>query len=111
MVDPTWVGGISETRRLAELAQAYNIPATMHDCTGPLTVFAGLHVATAVPNVTFQETVRAHIRTFYSQLIGNTVQIRHGWAIPPEGPGLGTRLNADLFAAGRDSHRISSWSR
>src|ERR1700759_899184 len=42
MIDPTWVGGISETRRLAEFAQAYNVPATMHDCTGPLTLFSGL---------------------------------------------------------------------
>ena len=47
MIDPTWVGGISETRRAAELAQAFNIPALMHDCTGPLTLFAGLHVSAA----------------------------------------------------------------
>jgi len=51
MIDPTWSGGISETRRIIELAQAYNIPATMHDCTGPLTLFAGLHCAVASANV------------------------------------------------------------
>ncbi len=66
MVDPTWAGGISETRRIIDLAQAHNIPATMHDCTGPLTLMAGLHCAAASANVVFQETVRAHIRTFYS---------------------------------------------
>lgn len=107
MIDPTWVGGISETRRLAELAQSYNVPATMHDCTGPLTLFAGMHVATAVPNVVFQESVRAHIRTFYSSLIETNISIEHGFALPPTGPGLGTRLRPELFAPGLHSYRIS----
>ena len=107
MIDPTWVGGISETRRLAELAQSYNVPATMHDCTGPLTLFAGMHVATAVPNVVFQESVRAHIRTFYSSLIETNISVEHGFAIPPTGPGLGTRLLPELFTPGLHGYRIS----
>jgi L-alanine-DL-glutamate epimerase-like enolase superfamily enzyme len=107
MIDPTWVGGISETRRLAELAQAYNLPATMHDCTGPLTLFAGMQVATALPNVVFQESVRAHIRTFYSSLIETNISIEHGFALPPSSPGLGTRLRPELFVPGQHGHRIS----
>ena len=107
MVDPTWVGGISETRRLAEMAQAYNIPTAMHDCTGPLTLFAGLHVATAVPNVVLQETVRAHIRTFYDLLIEPNAVIRQGHALPPEGPGLGTRLHPGLFDPEHQGYRIT----
>lgn len=110
MIDPTWVGGISETRRLAEFAQAYNIPATMHDCTGPLTLFSGLHVATAVPNVVFQESVRAHIRTFYSRLIDTNVVIENGFAQPPTGPGLGTRLLPELFDPQREGYRITRFA-
>jgi L-alanine-DL-glutamate epimerase-like enolase superfamily enzyme len=106
MIDPTWVGGISETRRLAELAQSYNVPATMHDCTGPLTLFAGMHVATAVPNVVFQESVRAHIRTFYSSLIDTNIIIENGFALPPEAPGIGTRLKQQLFTPGKNGYRI-----
>ena len=107
MIDPTWVGGISETRRLAEMAQTYNVPATMHDCTGPLTLFSGLYVATPVPNVVFQETVRAHIRTFYSLLIDTNVVIENGHALPPTGPGLGTRLLPSLFDPKCERYRIS----
>ena len=108
MVDPTWVGGISETRRLAEMAQGYNIPAAMHDCTGPLTLFAGIHVATAVPNVVLQETVRAHIRTFYDLLIAPNIKIEQGFAIPPTEPGIGTRLRPDLFDPNHEGYRISN---
>lgn len=107
MADPTWVGGISETRRIAELAQIDNIPTLMHDCTGPLTLFAGLHVAAAVPNVMWQETVRAHIRTLYPQLIDTNVEITQGQAHLPERPGLGTRLLPELFQADRPGYRIT----
>ena len=107
MIDPTWVGGISETARMAHLAQTYNVPSTMHDCTGPLTLFSGLHVNAAVPGCCYQETVRAHIRTFYKDLIDTNVVIKNGYAELPVGPGLGTRLNPDLFKPGQTSYRIS----
>ncbi|MFW6060469.1 MAG: mandelate racemase/muconate lactonizing enzyme family protein [Phycisphaeraceae bacterium] len=107
MIDPTWAGGISETVRLAHLAQAYNVPVTMHDCTGPLTLFAGLHVNAAVPGCAFQETVRAHIRTLYDDLVEPNVQVQRGAAALPSGPGLGTRLNPELFTEARATYRIS----
>ena len=107
MVDPTWAGGISETARLCHLAQGFNVPATMHDCTGPLTLFAGLHVSAAVPGCCFQETVRAHIRTFYRDLIDSNVEIADGHAALPRGAGLGTRLNPDLFSPAHPGYRIS----
>ena len=66
-----------------------------------------VRVATAVPNVTFQESVRAHIRTFYSSLIETNVVIEQGFALPPEAPGLGTKLKPELFDAKRASYRIT----
>ncbi|MDP6114856.1 MAG: mandelate racemase/muconate lactonizing enzyme family protein [Planctomycetota bacterium] len=107
MIDPTWVGGISETVRLAHLAQTYNVPATMHDCTGPLTLYAGLHVSAAVPGCCFQETVRAHIRTIYKFLIDREVVIKDGFAELPRDPGLGVRLNPELFSEDKDTYRAT----
>ena len=107
MIDPTWVGGISETRRIAELAQLYNVPVLMHDCTGPLTLMAGLHTAAAVPAVCYQETVRAHIATVYPRLIDGEVVVRDGHIDLPERPGLGVRLLPALFVPGRADYRVS----
>jgi galactonate dehydratase len=107
MVDPTWSGGISESRRVIDMAQTFNVPATIHDCTGPLTLFAGLHLAAASTNVVFQETVRAHIRTLYGQLVDRGPVIDRGAALLPEGPGLGTRFHDALFTAGTNSYRRS----
>ena len=100
MIDPTWAGGISETRRIIELAQTYNISATMHDCTGPMTLYSGLHCSVASRNVVLQETVRAHIRTFYKDLIDRQPVIENGWLLPPTDPGLGTAFLPELFKPG-----------
>ena len=108
MIDPTWVGGISETARIAHLAQTYNIPVSMHDCTGPLTLFAGLHVGAAIANCCYQETVRAQIHTVYHELIDTEVKIANGYVDVPRGPGLGVRLNPDLFRKDRPGYRIST---
>ncbi|MBJ67985.1 MAG: mandelate racemase [Gemmatimonadetes bacterium] len=108
MIDPTWVGGISETARIAHLAQTYNIPVSMHDCTGPLTLFAGLHVGAAIANCCYQETVRAQIQTVYHELIDTELKIANGYVDVPRGPGLGVRLNPDLFKKDRPGYRIST---
>ena len=107
MIDPTWVGGISETRRIAELAQIYNVPVLMHDCTGPLTLFSGLNVAMAVPGVTYQESVRAHIATVYPRLIDTKVVVENGTIAPSTRPGLGARWLPEIFDESRRSYRIT----
>jgi L-alanine-DL-glutamate epimerase-like enolase superfamily enzyme len=107
MVDPTWSGGISETVRVCHLAQTYNLPVTIHDCTGPITLFSGMHIAAATPIVTFQESVRAHIRSFYDSLIDVQVDISGGTAALPGGTGLGMRLKPELFVEGKNRYRRS----
>ncbi|MBX3440362.1 MAG: mandelate racemase/muconate lactonizing enzyme family protein, partial [Planctomycetaceae bacterium] len=107
MIDPTWVGGVSETRRIAELAQLYNIPVLMHDCTGPFTLLAGLNVAAAVTSVTYQETVRAHIAALYPRLIDDAIRVENGAIALSDRPGLGARWLPELFDHDQPGYRIS----
>lgn len=107
MIDPTWVGGISESRRCAELAQAFNVPVLMHDCTGPLTLFAGLQISAACASVTYQETVRAHLRTLYPLLIDEPPRVESGHIALPTRPGLGVRLLDELFQKDHPGYRIT----
>ena len=108
MIDPTWVGGISATRRIAELAQIYNIPTLLHDCTGPFTLLAGLQVGGAVAGIAWQETVRAHLATLYPQLIDETMVVQQGEIALPERPGLGARWLPELFDSGHPGYRRST---
>lgn len=109
IIDPTWAGGLSETLRIARLAESSNLPVTTHDCTGPLTFFAGLHINASVPACCYQEVVRAHVRSFYDQLIDTNVSIQDGHVALPSAPGLGAALHAELFEPGRYAYRCSEF--
>jgi len=98
MIDPSWCGGISEARKIGAMAETYNLPVTFHDCAGPITLFAGLHLALNAPNAIYQEIVRAFIRTFYDDLVTHNIQLVDGHALPPVGPGLGTALLPAVLA-------------
>ncbi|MBT5872254.1 MAG: mandelate racemase/muconate lactonizing enzyme family protein, partial [Candidatus Latescibacteria bacterium] len=108
MIDPTWVGGISQTRRVAELAQFYNVPVVMHDCTGPFTLLSGIQVAMAASNVAWQETLRAHIRILYPKLICESLPIVEGHVHPPQTPGMGATWQPELFERSDGQVRVST---
>jgi L-alanine-DL-glutamate epimerase-like enolase superfamily enzyme len=72
----------------------------MHDCTGPFTLLAGVHLALAAPNAIYQETVRAYIRTWYRDVVPQSVVIEDGAILPPTEPGIGTQLLPDVTSRG-----------
>lgn len=92
MLDLAWCGGFTEGRKIAALAQAYNKPLAPHDCTGPVTLMAGLHMALHAPTAIYQEVVRATLATWYRDIVTDLPVIEGGMALPPIKTGLGTRL-------------------
>jgi len=108
MIDPTWVGGITQTRNITRLAQFYNVPVVMHDCTGPLTLLSGIQVAAASGNVAWQESVRAHIRLLYPKLIDTNVTVKNGRIPISDSPGIGASWLPELFQPDRNNYRVTS---
>lgn len=92
MLDLAWCGGFTEGRKIAALAQAYNRPLAPHDCTGPVTLMAGLHMALHAPTAIYQEVVRATLATWYKDILTELPVILGGMAQAPVTPGLGARL-------------------
>jgi galactonate dehydratase len=97
MIDPTWTGGITESRKIATLAESFGLPVAMHDCTGPFTLMAGVQLALSAPNAIYQEHVRAYIRTWYGDLVPHSVTVADGKILPPMDPGIGTTLLPDVL--------------
>ncbi len=98
MLDPGWVGGISEARRIAALAEAYHRPVAPHDCTGPVVYTVGTHLCLATPNAMIQEGVRAYYHGWYEDVLTELPNIERGYVAAPPGPGLGTRLQPNFAA-------------
>jgi galactonate dehydratase len=97
MVDPTWAGGITESRKIVTLAESFGLPVSLHDCTGPFTLLAGVHLALSAPNVIYQEHVRAYVRGWFGELVAESVQIVDGHILPPTGSGIGTHLLPEVL--------------
>jgi galactonate dehydratase len=78
------------------LAETFDRPIAPHDCTGPVQLVANTHLALSTPNTLILETVRAHYRGYYADLVTALPRIEDGFAWPMSGPGLGTALLPDL---------------
>src|SRR5437762_1340139 len=107
MIDPTWAGGITECKKVCALAETYKRPVAMHDCTGPLTLYAGIHLAINAPNAVYQETVRAYLRVNYPDLVTALPVIEAGHILAPTKPGLGTALLPDVRTRPGATVRVS----
>ncbi|MFC4166308.1 mandelate racemase/muconate lactonizing enzyme family protein [Teichococcus aestuarii] len=96
MLDLAWCGGLTEGRKIAALAESHAKPVAPHDCTGPVTLMAGLHLALHAPTAIFQEVVRATLATWYRDLVTALPVIREGMVQAPTAPGLGTALRPEI---------------
>lgn len=96
MLDVGWAGGITASRKIAALADAWQLPVTLHDCTGPVVFTVSTQLSTHLPNALIQESVRAYHAGWYQDLVTDLPQIRDGFLCPPPGAGIGTSLQPEL---------------
>ena len=99
MLDVGWCGGLTEARKIAALAEAYQRPVAPHDCNGPVVWVASIQFMAHIPNALIMEVVRAYYSTWYKDILTELPAVRDGYIYPLSGPGLGTKLLPDL--AGR----------
>jgi len=97
VVDVGWVGGVTEARKVAAVAEAFELPVAPHDCTGPVVYTAATHLALHLPNAIVQESVRAFWSGWYAELVTALPRIEEGMIFAPAGPGLGTALRPEVF--------------
>ena len=88
MPDVTWTGGISELKKIATLAEAYYVPISPHDASGPINVVAGAQVMMTVPNFYRVETSRYDLSS-YNRLLKEPLDNSGGELKLSREPGLG----------------------
>ncbi|MBO0866961.1 MAG: mandelate racemase/muconate lactonizing enzyme family protein [Micromonosporaceae bacterium] len=103
MPDVTWTGGISELKKIATMAEAYYIPVSPHDASGPINLVAGGHVMLTVPNFYRLESSGADLAR-YNEFIETPLECVDGRLRLPARPGLGVELNVEYLRANRAHH-------
>jgi L-alanine-DL-glutamate epimerase-like enolase superfamily enzyme len=108
MPDLGWVGGVSEAKKIATMAETSALPLAPHDCTGPVVWTASTHLSLNAPNAVLQESVRAFYTGWYRDVTTDLPQVEQGMITAPEGPGLGMDLLPDIQNRKDAIQRISS---
>ena len=87
-------GGISEGRRIADLARAFRRPCSLHAASSVVVMAASLHLGAAVANCDSVEYHMLH-QWLWDRVPAGTFAPRQGFVRPPPGPGLGLTLTPD----------------
>src|SRR5437773_2369476 len=86
----TKVGGISEFRKIAALAQAANVPIAPHSFYFGPGLAATLHVAASFGGSLPVEFPTGELETPF---LARPIEAHDGWVEVPQGPGLGVEVN------------------
>ena len=91
-------GGLSESRRIAALAETYGVPCAPHHGVGlgPL-IAAGVQLAAAIPNFVLLE-YQAMMHRLTASLVDEPPRLEDGFLLFPDRPGLGLDVRLDAIA-------------
>ncbi|WP_425145114.1 galactonate dehydratase [Deinococcus sp.] len=109
--DLSHAGGISEVRKIAAMAEAYDVAVAPHCPLGPLALAACLQLAGCTPNVVLQElSLGMHYNQTHDLLnfvLNPEVLTPQGGLLSiPSGPGLGVEIDeAAVRAVHQERHR------
>jgi L-alanine-DL-glutamate epimerase-like enolase superfamily enzyme len=100
ILDIAWCGGISEAKKIADLADTYYIPFATHNFGGPLLWISSLHLGTAAKNCYITESSYEMYTDVFPYFIKNTPVPVNGFVKAPEGPGLGVEISDEPIKNG-----------
>jgi galactonate dehydratase len=95
--DVKHVGGLSEAKRIAELAEVARVWVAPHNPAGPIATRVSAELAATLPNLNHLELAWGEA-SFRSALLDPPEKIADGFLELPPGPGFGVTLNEAVLA-------------
>ena len=99
--DIAHVGGISEMKKIATMAEAYYVTVAPHEWNGPVTLMAGAQVSATIPNLLMQE-YHIQLKGVLEDTVVGGYSYDPKYLDLPDGPGIGVELSEDYIR----EHRI-----
>lgn len=97
--DASHVGGISELKKVANMAEVYYVHVMPHCAIGPVALAACMHVDAAVPNFLIQEQIDQGLG---EGILVEPWQVRDGYIDLPQRPGLGLEIDPAVLKRATD---------
>lgn len=109
--DPSHCGGITETRKIAAMAEAYDVAVALHCPLGPIALAANLQIDAGAYNAFIQEQSLGIHYNKSNDLLDyvndpSVFAYEDGMVAIPEGPGLGIDVNEEyVIERAAEGHR------
>lgn len=91
-------GGITEGRKICDLAHTFGVTVQTHTCNSPISIAAALHLEIAIPNFIIHEHHTVDTLPEVRDLCVYDYQPEGGYYSVPELPGLGNELSEKALA-------------
>lgn len=90
-------GGITEVKKIAAMAETYDLHVQPHNCHGPIATAAAVQLDACCTNFLIQELVPFRDRITY-EIVNEPpeLEIEDGHLVVPDRPGLGVTLNEEM---------------
>ncbi|MEE2620260.1 MAG: mandelate racemase/muconate lactonizing enzyme family protein [Chloroflexota bacterium] len=89
-------GGITQTKKIASIAESYHSALITHNFLGPILTAASVHIDVSIPNFITQEYSLGDESEKNNYLI-SSLKREGGYIITPEKPGLGIEINKEII--------------
>ncbi|HYM10364.1 MAG TPA: mandelate racemase/muconate lactonizing enzyme family protein [Bryobacterales bacterium] len=97
MFDVCWCGGLSEARKIATMAEAFQLPVAPHTAGGPLLFYASTHLSTASTNLWIQESCQRFYERDWPKMLIDPIAPKDGYIEVPELPGFGMEIKPEVW--------------
>ncbi|KAJ9622822.1 hypothetical protein H2204_011431 [Knufia peltigerae] len=94
--DVCLVGGITECKKVCDMANLYDATVQIHVCGGPVSTAAALQIEAVIPNFLIHEHHTWALKQCVRELCVNDYQPKNGKFEVPDAPGLGQELNDEV---------------
>ena len=95
--DVSHAGGLMEVRKIAAMAECFQVPVCPHNPSGPVANAATLQIAACTPNFYLLETMFSDVQ-HRGEVCAEQVRMDKGTMAIGDAPGLGVDLNEEAIA-------------
>lgn len=95
--DVTQIGGLSEMKRIADLAYISKIPLYPHHFWSAISTAANVHLIASMPDGDLLEYRTSYPDPSIEELLVEPLKFENGYIEVPKGPGLGVELNRKVL--------------
>lgn len=103
------VGGMTEIRKIGNLAETYSIGIAFHNPHGPVATAAAIQIAAVLSNFVILETYEDDVPAMRGEMVAEGPKLVGDHFVVPNTPGLGVIVDEDrLKSLARDSYVLTS---